>query len=282
MGNSSLTPELYELILKIIDERVKEIKVTREEYEKLAKSVNELTVSVRELSERVNELIEAHKKAEERITKLEIAVANLVEANRKAEERITRLENAVAKLETTVANLVEITKRLDERVTKLEDAVATLIEVNKRFDERITKLEEAVITLTRSVKNLSETVAGLGETIGFGLEDIGRVVLPSWIERHLGIKVNEFERKFFFIDNEMIEVNLYAEGVLNNEKIIVLVESKSRIHRSDVKDFSEKIDKIKKVIPTKMVGILFGYVIYPDAAEEAQKRGLYTVASYQR
>jgi len=282
VGNSSLTPELYELILKIVDERVKEIKVTREEYEKLAKSVNELTVSVRELSGRVNELIEAHKKAEERITRLEIAVANLVEANRKAEERITRLENAVAKLEITVANLVEITKRLDERVTKLEDAVATLIEVNKRFDERITKLEEAVITLTRSVKNLSETVAGLGETIGFGLEDIGRVVLPSWIERHLGIKVNEFERKFFFIDNEMIEVNLYAEGVLNNEKIIVLVESKSRIHRSDVKDFGEKIDKIKKVIPTKMVGILFGYVIYPDATEEAQKRGLYTVASYQR
>jgi hypothetical protein len=31
-----------------------------------------------------------------------------------------------------------------------------------------------------------------------------------------------------------------------------------------------------------MVGILFGYVIYPDATEEAQKRGLYTVASYQR
>ena len=32
----------------------------------------------------------------------------------------------------------------------------------------------------------------------------------------------------------------------------------------------------------KCIGIVFGYVIYPDAKKKAEELGLYTVASYER
>ncbi|MGC8977611.1 MAG: hypothetical protein ACP5OB_08365, partial [Candidatus Ratteibacteria bacterium] len=66
-----LTKELYEAIITIIDDRVKDIKVTREEFELLRKAVLELA--------------EAQKKAEERLARLE-------EAQIRTEERLTRLE----------------------------------------------------------------------------------------------------------------------------------------------------------------------------------------------
>ena len=35
----------------------------------------------------------------------------------------------------------------------------------------------------------------LSDNVGFGLEEIARVVFPGYLERHLGIQVKEFSRK---------------------------------------------------------------------------------------
>jgi|GEM_PF-1808684 hypothetical protein len=73
----SLTSELYELIIKIVDERVKEIKVTREEFDKISKAVSDLAINIKELSQRINEVVELQKKHEHRISKLEEIVSHL-------------------------------------------------------------------------------------------------------------------------------------------------------------------------------------------------------------
>lgn len=279
---ASLTPELYELILKIVDERVKEIKVTREEFDKLTKQVLELTKAIEDLKNSIKDLVEIQKKFEERLAKLEDAFI-------KVEERLTKLEEAFIRAEERLAKLEEAQLKFEERLTRLEEAQI-------KTEERLSRLEEAVIRLAEaqertektlnelamSLKRLSEEFEGLKETVGFSLEDIARVVLPGWIERHLKIKVPEMERKFFNINRELVEVDLYAETKIKGESIAVIAEVKNRIRKKDVETFDKKFNKLKDYLKIKCIGILFGFLIYPDAAEEASKKKIYTVVSYQR
>ncbi|BBE41995.1 hypothetical protein [Conexivisphaera calida] len=57
----------------------------------------------------------------------------------------------------------------------------------------------------------------------------------------------------------------------------------SRIHVSDVERFNELLSGARDSVGgTEVIGVLFGYVIYPDAKERAQKLGIHVVASCER
>ncbi len=55
----SITPELYEFIVKVVEEKVREIRVTREEFEKLRAAVEENTRAIAQLSEAIERLATA-------------------------------------------------------------------------------------------------------------------------------------------------------------------------------------------------------------------------------
>jgi multidrug efflux pump subunit AcrA (membrane-fusion protein) len=244
----------------------------------------------------VERLAEAQARTEERVTRLEEAVARLAEAQARTEERVTRLEEAVARLETAVERLAEAQARTEERVTRLEEAVARLAEAQARTEERVTRLEEAVARLAEAqarteervvrvevtLRELAQQVGRLSDTIGFGLEDIARVVLPGWLSRHEGIEVEELTRTFFEVDGEVVEINLYGVGVRGGEKVAVLGEARSRIYEHDVKEFDGVAEKAGRVIPHRVYKLLFGYWIHPAAQREAAGRGLTLIASYMR
>jgi len=251
----SISTELYEFIIKIVDERVKEIKVTREEFNKLVEEVRQLVKSI-------DRLAEAQKRTEERVDRLSKALEELAEAQKRTEERVDRLSKALEEL-------AEAQKRTEERVDKLAKVVDSLV--------------LAVGELSDSVKMLKVEVGRLSETVGFGLEDIARVVLPGWLQRHTGIYVEELRREFFTVNGEEIEVDLFGEGLKDKKKVFIIGEVKSRIYRHDVEQFYRKYSKLKKVLPRdKLIGVLFGYLIHPSARKQAQKHGFYTIASYER
>ena len=216
----SITPELYEFIVRVVEEKVKYIRVTREEFDKLV--------------ERVDRLVEA------------------------------------------VNRLAEAQARTEERVDKLSTALNRLAEAQARTEERVDKLAKAIAALQKGVGRLSETV-------GFGLEDIAKVVLPGWLQRHLEVEVETLERRFVRVDGREVEVDLYGEGSRRGKRVLVLGECKSRIGKGDVARFYDKV--YKPIVPkteAEAIGVLFGYLIRPEAQEKAEKLGLYTVASYQR
>ncbi len=118
--------------------------------------------------------------------------------------------------------------------------------------------------------------------MGFGLEDIAKVVLPGWLQRNEGIIVEKLERRFFSVDGEEIEVNLYGEGMRNGRKVVVVGEAKSRIYGDDVWKFHSKMEKIKHLIKEDVFRVMFGYLIHPSAEERAKELGIAVVASYMR
>jgi hypothetical protein len=181
----------------------------------------------------------------------------------------------LADISKSLARLAEAQARTEERVTRLEEAVTRLAEAQSRTEERVAKVE-------MSLRELAQQVGKLSDTIGFGLEDIARVVLPGWLSRHEGIEVDELTRTFLEVDGEVVEINLYGVGVRDEEKVVILGEARSRIYEHDVKEFDGMAEKARKVIPHRVYKLLFGYWIHPTAQREAAERGLTLITSYMR
>ncbi|MHA1470213.1 MAG: chordopoxvirus fusion protein, partial [Candidatus Asgardarchaeia archaeon] len=181
------------------------------------------------------------------------------------------------------AELAEAQKRSEERLTRLEKTVAELAEAQKRSEERLTRLEMVVEQLANSVSNLSREVGSLSATIGFGLEDIARVVVPGWLYRHENIDIDDLSREFFEIDGTMYEINLYGVGKKGEKEIVIIGECKTKIYRSTVRKFVKMLKDLKVLFEGKeILPLMFGFIIYPDAREEAQKYGIRLIASYER
>ncbi|MBS7659049.1 hypothetical protein KEJ20_07900 [Candidatus Bathyarchaeota archaeon] len=209
----SISPELYEAIIRIIDQRISEIKVTREDFNRLIKIVEALA--------------EAQK----------------------------RTESVIA--------------TLGERVERLEKVVEALAEAQKRTEDTVTRLTIAV--------------GSLSDTIGYGLEDVAKVMLPSWLEKHEKIKVKELERRFIEVDGEEVEVDLYGEGIKGRYLITVIGEVKSKIDVGDVKKFMSKLDKIGKALKNRRIlPLMFGYWFHPSASILGKKNGIRVIAPYQK
>ncbi|MEM3815346.1 MAG: hypothetical protein QW341_00705 [Candidatus Bathyarchaeia archaeon] len=324
----SITPELYDFVVKVVEDKVRDIRVTREEFDRLRKDMDEhfrrlgdavaglaeaqkrteeelkiLAEAQRRTEERLNTLAEAQKRTEEELKALaeaqrmiEVRLNALAEAQKRTEERVKALAEAQYRTEERLSALAEAQKRTEERLDALaeaqkmtEERLSALAEAQKRTEERLNALaeaqrrtEEAIMRLTVSLDALRVEVGRLSETVGFGLEDIARAVLPGWIYARLGVRVGDLRREFIDVDGREVEVNLYGEGELKGEKVIVVGEVKSRIYGSDVKEFYDNIYvPIARMAGTKVIGILFGYLIHPSAKKISEELGLYVVASYE-
>ena len=112
----ALTPELYETIVRIVDQRVGEVKVTREDFDKLTRTVSELGGAVRELAE-------AQKRTDERLQELAAAQKDLAEAQKRTEQRLEALAEAQKRTEEALRELAEAQKRTDQAVGGLTDTI---------------------------------------------------------------------------------------------------------------------------------------------------------------
>ena len=249
---SGLTAEMYRAVVAIVDERVKEIRVTREDFNALKGAVQELT--------------QAQARTEQQMGGLERAMLKLAQAQVRTEQRVEELAQAQA--------------RTEERVGGLEQAMQALTQAQARTEQQMERLIEAQ-------RNLAQQVGRLSETIGFGLEDIAKVVLPGYLQRHFGIVLEgelgeELSRRFFHVDGTDVEINLYGEGKRDGQRVVVLGEAKSRIYGNDVEKFAHNLAVIDHVLKGEVVRVMFGYFIHPSAQEAARERDILVVASYQR
>ena len=179
--------------------------------------------------------------------------------------------------------LKESLNRLAEAQKRTEEKVEALAEAQKRTEEKVEALAEAQEEISKTLKNLAIEVASLSGTVGFSLEDIGRVVIPGYLERHCGIKIEEPERKFIPCGKDYVEINLYAEGIKDSRKVIILGEAKNRIYKKEVMDFIKSLKKIENKFGDKEIfKLMFAYLVHPSGQELAKKNNIILVCSYQR
>jgi len=241
--------------VKVVEDKVREIKVTRKEFDKL-------TSAVKDLAEKINTLAETLNIFSSRVDMLAEAQA--------------RTEEALSKLSGRVDALAEAQRRTEEQLNTLAKRVDMLAEAQART-------EGSVQQLSNAVRELAVQVGRLSDTVGFGLEDIARVMVPGWFERHMNIYVEDLIPTFINIDGEEIQINLFGIGKRDSEEIVIVGECKSRIYAREVKQFLRMLEKVRRAFPDKdVLGFLFGYLVHPSAQVEAEKHKVKVIATYMR
>jgi len=201
------------------------------------------------------------------------------------------LKGEVTKLTISVDRLAEAQAETGQKVGRLEESMAKLAEAQAKTEQKVGRLEESVDKLAvaqakteQAIKHLSINISGLSDTIGFGLEDIARTVVPGYLERHENIYIEELQRGFIEVDGVEREIDLFGECNRDGEAILIIGEVKSRIYEGEVKKFvSNVINPIRKSEKERRIyPLMFGYVIHPSAQRLAKAEGVHLVASYQR
>jgi predicted nuclease with TOPRIM domain len=296
-----ITAELYRAIVTIVDDRVREIRVTREDFDRLTQTVAQLAQAQARTEQRLEELAQAQARTEQRLNELaqaqarteqrleelaqaqartDAAVQQLVQAQARTEQRVEQLEGAMQRL-------AEAQARTEERLDRLEAAVERLAEAQARTEERVDRLEAAVERLAeaqarteQALQQLATQVGALSDNVGYGLEDIARVVLPGYLKQRYGVTVERLERRIFSVDGQRFDVDLYAEGRRGRRRIVVLGEVKARIYAREVHHFQQVLQAVRPQLPVEPLPVLFGYFIDLSAMEAAQDQIL-LIAAYQ-
>jgi len=256
-----ITEAVKQEIIRIVDERIREVHVTKEDFSEL-KSI-------------VKELAEAQKNSEVRLTRLEKAVEELAEAQKNSEVRLTRLEKAVEEL-------AQAQKRTEQRVEELAQA-------QKRTEQRVEELaqaqkrtEECLRKLIEEHRETRRQLGGLSGTVGYYLEDRALKSLPSLLKERYGITLTSRPIRRFLEDKRgrPLEVNIYAEGRKDGKEIYVIGESKAQLSKNDIRDFlTKKIGSLslkKEIFP-----LVVTYMIQdPKVEDYAKEQGVALFYSY--
>ncbi|MEM2133842.1 MAG: hypothetical protein QXG44_03270 [Candidatus Jordarchaeaceae archaeon] len=261
---ASMTPELYDIIIKIVDEKMKEIRVTREEFDKLTTAANKLA--------------EAQTRTEQRLEQL-------AEAQTRTEQRLEQLAEAQTRTEQRLEQLAEAQTRTEQRLERLEATVEQLAEAQRRTEERLEQLFVVQRDTARALSELASQVGGLSDTVGFRLEDIARIMVPGWFERHTDITIEgEFESTVVSGDGKEVQVNLLGRGRRpDGREVVVAGECKSRIQRREVKAFARVLRTVRSAFRGKdVIGFMFGYFVHPTADTEAKEHEILVLAPYRR
>ncbi len=196
-----------------------------------------------------------------RLDRLEEALARLAEAQARTEARVEALAQAQARTEARVEALAQAQARTEAAVEALAQAQ--------------TRTESALLALAQQVGRLSET-------IGFTLEDLAREVAPPYLAQHHGIHVRQLDRRFFSVDGDEVEVDLYGEGQQDGRTIVVIGEVRSRIHGRDVESAVRQAGRLRSQLSGAPVVVLFGFVIHPSARAAAHRLDAIVISSSGR
>ena len=100
-----ITPAIRKEIVGIIDNRIREVHVTKEDFSELKAIVREIGVKVGELTEAQRELTDAQKGTERRIDSLTTRMGELTEAQKRTEISVERLAKGLDATRTELEGL---------------------------------------------------------------------------------------------------------------------------------------------------------------------------------
>ncbi|HNV47922.1 MAG TPA: DUF3782 domain-containing protein [Spirochaetota bacterium] len=154
----TITPAVRKKIVEIIDERIRDVHVTREDFSELKSIVQDLATAQKRTESRIEELASAQQRTESRIEEL-------ASAQQRTESRIEELASAQQRTESRIEELASSQTRTESRLEEL--AIA-----QKRTEH----------TIERGFKDLRDSISALGSRWGIMAEDTFRNAITGLLE----------------------------------------------------------------------------------------------------
>ncbi len=186
--------------------------------------------------------------------------------------------------------LKDIVKTLAMRMDGL--AVA-----QQRTEQRVEELAVAqqetqreMQTLAKRMGDLSSTVGGIGNTLGYALENEAYRMLPPLLAKKYGLEMTErFVRTYI----GGTEVNIFGKAKRDGQDVLIVGETKSRLDerrkkkekegRKDVwEQLAEKVAAVKEAYPDMEIKpLIVTHHARPGALKQAEDQGIIVVQSFE-
>jgi len=259
-----LSKELYDFVVRVVDERVGGFRRVEEALQRLAEAQVKTEERLNRLEDTVQRLAEAQARTEERLNRLEDTVQRLAEAQARTEERLNRLED-------TVQRLAEAQVRTEERLNRLEDTVQRLAEAQRRTEEELRKL-------ATSHRRLRQEVGGISRSIAYALENEAFRRLPDFLKT-LGITVTE---RMVRAEVAGEEINIFARARRDGEEVLIVGEAVLRFDdAAKLRQLKRKAAIVEAEMGQRVLPLVVTHFARGRVLERAQKAGVLVVQSFQ-
>ncbi len=211
---------------------------------------------------------------------LKSIVRDLALAQNRTEQRVEELAEAQNRTEQRLEELAEAQNRTEQRLEELAEAQKELAEAQKD-----TQLE--IQTLSKRLGDLGSTVGGIGNSIGYALENEAYRMLPGLLQEKYGLEMTE---RFIRTDVGGEEINILGKARRNGEEVLIVGETKMRLdkprRKTGQKDIwaqlSEKVAVVQAAHPgVKIIPLIVTHYARPSVVEQAEKEGIIVAQSFE-
>jgi len=228
--NREITPALRREIIRIVDDRISEIHITREDFSELKEIVRGIGVTMGELAE----------------------------AQKRTELRIEELAEAQKRTELRVEELAEAQKESRKDINRLERTMGELAEAQRQTQQELSQL-------TQEHRETRRQLGGLAMSVGYGIEDSLMPYIFDFGQVEYGIEVESVERKNLVYDNGSYdEINIFARGTRAGHTVYIIGECKAQPGKKDIERFYQQSLRVKKALDGEVFLFFVGYVFDPD------------------
>ena len=175
---------------------------------------------------------------------------------------------------TTYEDVLNLFRENDLQIKEL---LRSQQETDRKFQETEQLLKAQSQETDRKIKEMAKTVDKLGNRLGDYIED---AVRPAAVRlfRERGIEVHEVHQNISAQRaNEGIEVDL----LVVNDTDVIAIECKSLLSVDDVNEHRERLDKLKRLLPSyahkRVLGAVTAMVIPDNVAHYAYRQGFFVI-----
>ena len=263
-----------------------------------------LTEELLDLPKAFQRIVEVQKHTDEQLDILTNRIDQLAEAQKRTEEQLESLTHRVNELTQRVdqltARMEKLTQRVDQLTVRMEELTDAQQQTEKRLDELTQRMEE----LTHRVDQLAEAQQKTEETVrrllldvselkGDALERRYRERAYSYFSKLLsrihvlsgeefqGIVVDALERGIITRDQmeDLLQLDLLLKGKRwdTKKESYLAVEISWGLGKTDVDRVERRVQLLKQMGLSEVMGAIAGKKILYDVEEYAVKRGIKVV-----
>jgi hypothetical protein len=239
-----ITPAVRKVLVQIIDQRIKDVHVTKEDFSELKAIVK----NIAEIQQRT-----------------ELKLEEVASWQEKTDLKMEQLVDAQKKTDLKMGQLVDAQKKTDLKMGQLVDA-------QKHTDTILKKLAMG-LDATRS------ELGGLSRSVGYSLENEAYRQLPRYLQEAHNITLTDRMVRFE-LDGE--EINLFAKGSRNGKEFFIVGESALKLSSvGKLRQLEKKVSLVKKHYGGECLPMMITHFARPQVLEAATKKGIMIVQSFE-
>ena len=191
-------------------------------------------------------------------------------------------------------------EELAEAQQRTEQRMGELAEAQQRTEQRVEELAEAqkntqleIQTLSKRLGDLGSTVGGIGNTLGYALENEAYRMLPGLLKEKYGLEIIE---RFIRTDVGGQEINILGRARRDGRELLIVGETKSRLDKPRRKkqrkgkgwgkdiweQLAEKVTAVQEAHPdVEIVPLIVAHYARPSVVEQAEKDGVIIAQSFE-